>query len=177
MVKWSKNCHFVPDSSQSCLRLQLYCVIKPCAIHGVSAAWLPLTLIRVRRINCWAKHSENVPPPFLTIILLCFVWWGIFRRQSWMLHHFNTCSLCIMKSALFAACTLLRSMTDFTTQMTRWLTPAFLYMKQIHISQGDISCVLCMCVRFYRTERLFRKIQCCRPLMKIVARILSSYTG
>lgn len=137
----------------------------------------PINFNQSQENKLLSKALWKCTPPFLTIILLCFVWWGIFRRQSWMPHHFHTCSLCIMKSALFAACSLLRSTTDFTTQMTKWLTSAFLYMKQIQIFQGDISCVLCMQARFYRTERLFRKIQCCRPLMKIVARILSSYTA
>lgn len=115
-------------------------------------------------------------PPFLTIILLRFVWWGISRRQSWMLHRFNTCSLCIMVSARLAACSALQLTSDFTTQMTKWLTLAFLYMKQIQILQGDSRRVLCMCLRLYRMGRRFRKIRCYRPLTKIVARIPSSHT-
>lgn len=137
----------------------------------------PINFNQSQENKLLSKALWKCTPPFLTIILLCFVRWGIFRRQSWMLHHFNTCSLCIMKSALFAACSLPWSTTDFATQMTKWLTSAFLYMKQIKIFQGDTSHVLCMWVRLYRMERLFRKIQCCRPLMKIVARILSSHTG
>lgn len=115
-------------------------------------------------------------PPFLTIILLHFVRWEIFRRQSWMLHHFNTCSSCIMVSARLAACSALQLTSDFATQMTKWLTLAFLYMKQIQILQGDSRRVLCMCLRLYRMGRWFRKIRCYRPLTKIVARIPSSHT-
>lgn len=114
----------------------------------------PINFNQSQENKLLSKALWKYTAPFLTIILLWLVWWGIFRRQSWMLYHFNTCSLCIMKSALFAACSIRWLAADLVIQMTKLLTSVFLYMKQIKIFQGRISCVVCMCVKFYRMERL-----------------------
>lgn len=124
-------------------------ICNPCSFGCMT----PINFNQSQKNKLLSKALWKCTPPLL-IILLCFVWWGNFRRQSWMLHHFNTCSLCIMKSALFTAYSLWWSAADFIIEMTKWLTSVFLYMKQIQIFQGHISCGLGMCVRFYRMERL-----------------------
>lgn len=127
MVKWSKNCYFVPDFTILPSSAAVLCHQTMCNPWGFSCM-TPINFNQSQENKLLSEALWKCTPPFLTIILLCFVWWGIFRRQSWILHHFNTHSLFIMKSALFAACSLLRLTTDFTTQMTKWLTSAFLYM-------------------------------------------------
>lgn len=102
----------------------------------------PINFNQSQENKLLSKALWKWTPPFLTIILTCFVWWAIFGRESLNAASFQY--LLFVRKEISTVCSLLPIAvnTDFTTQMTKWLTSAFLSMKQIQIFQGYISCVL-----------------------------------